>query len=437
MRKMKVIVLVGVVAMMCVCAGCGKKDIKNEYIEIENYDEVDIQAGEKCQISEEDIMTYIEEMMCVCAGCGKKDIKNEYIEIENYDEVDIQAGEKCQISEEDIMTYIEEMRQRNAVQKEITDQPVEMGDTVSIDFSGKIDGHKIEESVGKDYTVTVGAGEIVEGFDDNIIGRHIGEKYDFVGKLPEDYYDVEESVGKDYTVTVGAGEIVEGFDDNIIGRHIGEKYDFVGKLPEDYYDVAFAGKKVEFEIKVNTISRPEILPLNNKFVTMVSDKSKTVEEYKKEVKEILEENEQEKVSKEEKIWEAVLEKTRVKNYPEDRLKGYSKELIKNCKESAQSFGMEYEEFLNSEMGMTVDEYEQEAKKTAQNVVKEELILEAISEKEKLVPNQKEYEEEYQKLAQEYGYDSVEELKKEINEKELEFTILKRKVLEWLSQNCKV
>ncbi len=336
------------------------------------------------------VLVGVVAMMCVCAGCGKKDIKNEYIEIENYDEVDIQAGEKCQISEEDIMTYIEEMRQRNAVQKEITDQPVEMGDTVSIDFSGKIDGHKIEESVGKDYTVTV-----------------------------------------------GAGEIVEGFDDNIIGRHIGEKYDFVGKLPEDYYDVAFAGKKVEFEIKVNTISRPEILPLNNKFVTMVSDKSKTVEEYKKEVKEILEENEQEKVSKEEKIWEAVLEKTRVKNYPEDRLKGYSKELIKNCKESAQSFGMEYEEFLNSEMGMTVDEYEQEAKKTAQNVVKEELILEAISEKEKLVPNQKEYEEEYQKLAQEYGYDSVEELKKEINEKELEFTILKRKVLEWLSQNCKV
>lgn len=329
-------------------------------------------------------------MACVCSGCGEKDIKNKYITIEDYDEVDIETEENPQITESDIMAYIEEVQQRNAVQKEITDQPVDMGDTVSIDFSGEVDGEKIDGS--------------------------------------------EE---KDYTVTVGAGEIVKGFDDSIIGRYIGEKYNFVGQLPEDYYDVGFAGKEVVFEIKINEISRPELLPLNDEFVTMVSDKSKNVEEYKKEVKKILEEKEQDKTSIEEKIWEAVLEKVKVESYPNDRLKAYSKELIENCKESAQSFGMEYEEFLNSEMEITVDEYEQEVSETAKNIIKEELLLEAISEKEKLVPSKNEYKKEYEKLAQEYGYESVEALKKEIGEDELKFTVLKRKVMEWLSHNCKI
>ena len=329
-------------------------------------------------------------MMCACSGCGKKDIKNDYIELESYNEVDIKKEKKHRITEEDIMSYIEDIQQRNAIQREITDQPVEMGDTVSIDFSGKVDGKEIDGSVEKDYTVTV-----------------------------------------------GTGEIVEGFDDNIIGRHIGEKYDFTGQLPKDYYDVGFAGKRVEFEIKVNTISRPELLPLNDEFVGMVSDKSKNVEEYKKEVKEILEKNEEEKIDKENQLWEALLEKTKVENYPKNRVEEYSKELIENCKESAQTFGMEYERFVNSEMGMTVDKYEQEVKKAAQNIVKEELVIEAISEKEKLIPNEKEYEEEYKKLAQEYGYESVDSLKKDISEKDLEYTILKRKVREWLLNNCKV
>lgn len=329
-------------------------------------------------------------ILSTCSGCGKKDIKTEYIELENYNEVDIKTEENYQITEEDIMSYIEDVQQRNAIQKEITDQPVEMGDTVSIDFSGKIDGKEIENSVEKDYMVTV-----------------------------------------------GTGEIVKGFDDKIIGRHIGEKYNFTGQLPKDYYDVGFAGKKVEFEIKINSISRPEILPLNDEFVTMVSNKSKNVEEYKKEVKEILEKNEEEKIDKEDQLWEALLEKTKVENYPKNRVEEYSKELIENCKESAQTFGMEYERFVNSEMGMTVNEYEQEVEKAAQNIVKEELVIEAIIEKEKLSPNEKEYEEEYKKLAQEYGYESVDSLKKEISEKDLEYTILKRKVQEWLLDNCKV
>ena len=70
-------------------------------------------------------------------------------------------------------------------------------------------------------------------------------------------------------------------------------------------------------------------------------------------------------------------------------------------------------------------------------MKEELVIEAICEKEKLIPNEKEYDEEYKKLAQEYGYESVDSLKKDISEKDLEYTILKRKVREWLLNNCKV
>ena len=65
--------------------------------------------------------------------------------------------------------------------KEVTDRPVESGDTVNIDFLGKINGEAFEGGSAEGYPLTIGSGTFIEGFEDSIIGHKIGETFDWEG----------------------------------------------------------------------------------------------------------------------------------------------------------------------------------------------------------------------------------------------------------------
>ena len=188
------------------------------------------------------LLTGVMASALLLSGCeASKGLENDDIKITQYKGIEIDEVEKAkEVTDDDVDSFIKSMQESHAEVIEITDRAVEDGDTVSINFVGKMNGEEFEGGSAKDYSLTIGSGVFIEGFEDSVIGHKAGETYDWNGKFPDDYGNAE-----------------------------------------------MAGKDVVFTITVNAITKEDVPELNDEFVKSVSETSKTVKEYKKEVKELL------------------------------------------------------------------------------------------------------------------------------------------------------
>lgn len=328
----------------------------------------------------------------ILAGCaGSNKIETDNLTIEGYKGIEVEQVEKAaEITDEDVESAIQSTLESQATQKEITDRAVENGDTVNINFVGKIDGEEFEGGSAEDYPLTIGSGVFIEGFEDSVIGHNVGDTYDFNGQFPADYGNAD-----------------------------------------------YAGKDVVFTITVNAITEDEVPELDDKFVKSVSEKSKTVKEYKKEVKKQLEDEAEDayKDTLQSSVWEAVLEKSKVKKYKKKDVNEVADSLIAQYKSAAEYYGMEYEAFIEEQMGTTIEEFEEQVNTAAESSVKQSMVTEAIAEKEKLELTDEEYEAQLKKMAKTYGYEDTDALKEAAEEDDLKEMALNNVVKEWLTDNC--
>lgn len=338
------------------------------------------------------LLTGIVVSAMLLAGCeASKGLETDDLKITQYKGVEIDEVEEAdEVSDEDVDLYIQSELESNADVTEITDRAVEDGDTVDINFVGKMDGVAFDG-----------------GSADN------------------------------YSLTIGSGVFIDGFEDSIIGHKAGETFDWNGTFPEDYNNTDMAGKAVVFTITVNAITEENVPELNDEFVAKVSETSKTVEEYKKEVKELLEKDAETtyQSSIESAVWEKVLENTEVLNYDEDEAEEQKNNWIEQYKTIAESYGMEYAEFLEGQMGMTEEEFEEQVEEVVMNSIKEKMVTDAIADKEKIKLDDDTYEAEVERIADEYGYESVDVLKESVEEDQLKEEALKNLVKEKLAEDC--
>ncbi len=300
-----------------------------------------------------------------------KGLETDAIKITKYKGVEVEEVDKPEeITEEDVDASIQATLESEAETTEITDRPVEMGDTVNIDFVGKING---------------------EAFDGGS--------------------------AEDYPLTVGSGAFIEGFEDSIVGHSAGETFDWNGKFPEDYGQPDLAGADVVFTITVNSITVDNVPELTDDLVKTLSEESTTVEEYREEVKKDLEKESQSSydATLEQNAWQIVLENTEVKEYPEGEVEEYSDSLIQQYKDAAEYYGMEYEDFVQEQMGYAPEDFEAEVKVVAQESVKNKMAVEAIAEKEKIELTDEAYEEQVKTMAEEYGYENADAMKEAFDE----------------------
>lgn len=338
------------------------------------------------------LLTGIMASALLLSGCqASKGLETENVKITQYKGVEIDEVEKVsEITDEDVDAYIQSALESQAETTEITDRAVEEGDTVNIDFVGKIDGEA------------------------------------FAGGSAEEY-----------SLTIGSDVFIDGFEDSIIGHKAGETFDWNGKFPEDYGNAEMAGKDVVFTITVNAITQEDVPKLNDKFVKKVSEKSKTVDEYKKEVKELLEKEAEDTYaySIEAAVWEKVLENTEITKYPKKKAQEMKDNWITQYKSVAEAYGMEYDEYIQSQMGVSVEEFEKQVETVVKEVLKEKMAVEAIADKENIKLDDKTYEAELENIVQEYGYESAKILKESIDEEELKAEALKNIVKEKISKDC--
>ena len=172
-------------------------------------------------------------------GCSSE-ISNDYVTITKYKGVEIDKVDADAISDNDVETQINSVLQSKSTTTEVTDRAAQTGDTVTIDYEGKKDGEAFKGGTATDAQLTLGSGQFIDGFEDGVVGHNIGDTFDL-----------------DLT------------------------------FPENYGNEDLAGQAVVFTVTLKGISQTDVPELTDEFVQSVSDTSKTVEEYKKEIKKSL------------------------------------------------------------------------------------------------------------------------------------------------------
>lgn len=325
-------------------------------------------------------------------GCGSKnDASNDYVTVTGYKGIEIDAVEDAsEVTDEDVQNYIDSILAQNATEETITDRPVQEGDTATITYVGTMDGVEFDGGSAEDYQLVIGSDTFIDGFEDSIIGHSIGETFDWNGQFPEDY-------------------------------------------TED-----LAGKDVTFTITVNGITVYNTPEISDELVQTVSEESTTVEEYEEEVRTMLEESATEdyEYSLQDAVWNAVLEKAEVVKYPDGEVEELTQSLIDQYASMAEYYGADYETFITEYMGYTVEDFEAQAKTAAEESIKMQLVAKAIAEAEGLVPSDDEYQEKYEEMCEEYGYEDVDALIEAAgSEEDLQVIVLENIVIEWLADNC--
>ena len=338
------------------------------------------------------LLTGILAASMMLAGCeGSKGLETDSLKISQYKGVEVDKVSKPdEITDKDVEDAIQATLQTNATTNDITDRAVKSGDTVNIDFVGKIDGVEFEGGSGTDYPLTIGSGQFIEGFEDSVVDHNIGDTYDWEGKFPDNYNKTE-----------------------------------------------YAGKPVVFTITVKSISEQVVPELNDEFVKTVSEKSKNVKEYKKEVKKQLEDDAQTtyKDTLTQEVWQKVLDNTQVKKYTKKKVKELSDSLVEQYKTAAEYYQTDYETFLKEQMGSSVEDFEAQVDEAAKSSVKQQLVTDAIADKEKIKMDDKEYEKQLKKIADAYGYEDVKAVKEAASEEDLKEIALNNMVKEWLTEHC--
>ena len=307
------------------------------------------------------------------------------VEISSYKGLEVEK-ESVEVTDEDIMKDIDATRERNSRMLSVEDRPAKDGDQAVIDFEGFLDGVAFEGGKGEKYPLGLGSGSFIPGFEEQIIGKSVGEEFDINVTFPEDY---------------GAENL--------------------------------AGKEVVFKIKLHELKVKELPELDDEFVKDVSEFN-TVDEYKADVKAKLTERKEKSAENklETALVDALLANTET-DIPacmiEQEIDGY----IRDYEYRLQSQGGNLEMYFQY-TGMTMEQLRENFKADAEKQVKTRLALSKIVKTEKIKALKKDIEAEYKKIAAGYNVD-IETVKSSIPESSISEDIVLRKAVDLVKENA--
>ena len=295
-----------------------------------------------------------------------------------------------EVTDADVDAEIEKERRANSRTIVVEDRPVKDGDITVINFEGFVDGVAFEGGKGENYPLTIGSGQFIPGFEEQLIGAKIGE-------------DVEVNV----------------------------------TFPEDYQAEDLAGKAAVFKCKVNEIKETELPEADDEFASEVSDFD-TIAEWKEDLKKSLTEKKvaSAKEEKENKALEAAVENAEMV-IPDAMAEFECEQMINDYAMRLSQQGLSIDQYLMF-TGMDMDGLKAQMKPQAIKTIKSRLVLEAIVNEEKLEANDDEIDAEIAKMAEMYGMEA-DKLKESIGDREKEIMskdVCLRKAVELVAAEAK-
>lgn len=248
-----------------------------------------------------------------------------------------------QVTEEEVDSYI----QSQATAEEVTDEnaAVQDGDTVNIDYVGKIDGKEFDGGSAQGSVLVIGSDTFIDGFEDGLIGMKKGET-------------------KDLNLT----------------------------FPDDYGNTDVAGKAVVFTVTLNSISRaPE---QDDAWVSSYTDgKYTSMDDYRAYMKESLQEGNDEAADQQlnSDAWEQIEKTCTFLKLPKSYVEEGSEEFEKNVTSQAEQYNATLDDFI-TQNGLTAEEYKTRKEQYGRYTAESRLLLEALMQAEQLTDDSEEYKD---------------------------------------------
>ncbi len=335
-------------------------------------------------------------------GTGKADVKKMSeadgveIELEVYVKPEIEVSaykelkatkQKVEVTDEEVENKIKELVERNVRIVPVEDRAAADGDITVIDFEGFVDGKAFDGGKAESYELTLGSGSFIPGFEDQIVGHNAGEEFDVNVTFPEDYQP------------------------------------------------NLAGKAAVFKIKLHEIKSKQYPEVNDEFAQDAAD-CDTVDALKKSLSDEIKEKKNN--DNESEIEQQLLDKLAdnvVGDIPEVMYENEVDNQLRDIQYRLSSQGMDFNMYLQY-TGMSVEDYKEQLKPSAEKNVKVRLALEKIIELESLEVSDEEVDEEYEKVAKQYGMEK-DDVKKAVAEDTVKGDLKMRKAVKFVRDNAKV
>ena len=272
------------------------------------------------------------------------------------------------VTEAEVDEALEKERGNNARTIQVTDRPVAEGDVAVIDFEGFVDGEAFAGGKGENYKLEIGSHSFIDTFEDQLIGKNIGD-------------DVDVNV----------------------------------TFPEDYQAAELAGKPALFKVKIHGIEAKELPDLDDEFAQDVSE-YETLAEYKDSLKKsLVEQKENEaKRAKEDEALQSIIETSEM-DIPDVMVDTQCDTMLDEFAQRISWNGLSMEQYLQFS-GTTVDGLREQMRPEALSRIQSSLVLEQIAKEENLEASDEEVDAEIAKMAERYGM-QADQLKESMGEAE--------------------
>jgi trigger factor len=294
------------------------------------------------------------------------------------------------VTDEDVENELKRLQENYAELVVKEDGKIENGDTAVIDFEGFVDGKPFEGGKAENYSLEIGSGTFIPGFEDQLIGMQAGEE-------------------KEIEVT----------------------------FPEEYHAKELAGKPATFKVKVHEVKEKRLPALDDEFAKDVDDEVETLEQLKEKIRKRLEETK--KNEAEAALRDAVVEKAAENaeiDIPEVMVKNETDRMLREFDQRLQMQGLNLELYYQFS-GQDEAALREQMKEDAEKRVRVALTLEAIAKAENIEVTEEEVNEELEKMAKAYNLE-VEKLKELLGNLDGVKEDLKwRKTIDFLVEHSKV
>lgn len=309
------------------------------------------------------------------------------VELGEYKGIEVEK-ETVKVLQADVKAELNRMAQRNA-RTETVERKAKKNDTVDIDFEGFVDGVPFEGGKAEHHELTLGSGAFIPGFEDQLIGCKAGDEKDVVVTFPEEYHAKE-----------------------------------------------LAGKEATFKCKVHKVEETILPEIDDEFAKDVSDTCETLDDLKKEITERLKAERQEAADNafEEKVLDAVIDGMKA-DIPAAMIDSQVDTIVQDFGYRLQMQGMGLEQYLKM-TGTEMGAFRAMFKDQAERQVKTRLALQKVVELEGITVSDKELEEEYAKMAEQYKME-VDKVKAIVSKEALEGDLKISNALEFIKKNAKV
>ena len=295
-----------------------------------------------------------------------------------------------EVKDSEIEDKLKEEQSRNARKVEVTDRAVKDKDIVNIDYSGSVDGE-------------VFAGGTAEGHE----------------------------------LEIGSHSFIDTFEDQIIGKNIGDEFDVNVTFPEEYHEKSLAGKPAVFKVKLNAITENSLPEIDDDFADEVSEFS-TLKEYKEDIKKKLKESKEAEAKriKTDQALKAIVEDSEM-DIPQAMIDTEAEQLIQNFANRFRQQGLTLQQYMQF-TGMTADKLKEDMAAQAKLNIETRLVLEAVAKAEKIEASEEEVEKELEDIASSYRIekDKVRDILGEEEIENIKLNLAMQKAADFIVDNSK-